>query len=865
MAPGLSRFEARRAPSIVFRNSVGDDRDEVPMAQAMTPAVPAQIPDRPLHERVVESSLDCIKVLDLEGRLLSMNPGGMALLEICDLAPYLGSSWIEFSQGADRAAAIAAVEAARRGENGRFLGRFATVESHRPLYFDVVVSPIRTASGETESLLAVSRDVTQWKRSEDLLRAITCGTAAATGEAFFPAFVEQLCRGLGVRYAFVAECLPGRRARALAFWQGDRPGDSFEYDLAGTPCADVIAGDTCFHPEKLQQLFPSDLAFVELAAESYLGVPLFGADGKVIGHLVVMDTQPMAPDPLWQSVLESFAARAAAEIARTQATRELRGLSDELRVLLDVNRVVSRRLARDELFGALALRLRDLFETDRFGIELPIEGERLQGHLLTPHEMEERPTRLKILPTQGTACKWVLGNREWLVSGTRDELRERFALTHEVMSHEGMESLCALPLVSQERGIGVLYFMAARRGAYDALPRRLLEQIASAVAVALDDCLAHEEVRALRDRLAAENTYLREEIRSEHNFAEIVGTSSALRTALAHVEQIAATDATTLILGETGTGKELVARAIHDLSHRRDRPLVKVNCAAISSGLVESELFGHVRGAFTGALEARKGRFELADGGTLFLDEVGELPLETQAKLLRVLQEREFEPIGSSKSIQVDVRLIAATNRDLEAEVAAGRFRSDLYFRLAVVPIALPPLRERVDDIPLLALFFVDQCAKRFGKRIAQIDDDTLARLRAYPWPGNVRELANVIERAMVLATGSVLQIDASSISGAAGARGGEPARAAAPASATPSAPAAVAPAKTGNADESLEAVERQHVLAVLGRCSWRIEGLRGAAKALGLSPSTLRSRMQRLGIERPRAPRSGAATASER
>jgi formate hydrogenlyase transcriptional activator len=357
--------------------------------------------------------------------------------------------------------------------------------------------------------------------------------------------------------------------------------------------------------------------------------------------------------------------------------------------------------------------------------------------------------------------------------------------------------------------------------------------------VALDDCLAHEEVARLRDRLAAENTYLQEEIRSEHNFTEVVGNSPALRAVLRSIEQVAPTDATALILGETGTGKELVARAIHDRSPRRDRPLVKVNCAAISAGLVESELFGHVRGAFTGALDHRDGRFKIADGGTIFLDEVGELPLETQVKLLRILQEQEFEPVGSSKTLKVNVRVIAATNRDLAAEVQGGKFRSDLFYRLNVFPIRVPPLRDRVADIGPLVMYFVQQFAKKFGKPVPQVADDALRRLRAYSWPGNVRELQNVIERAVVLAAGPVLTLDDGVLS------------AVAPTSA-PASNGAEAPAAPAGA--SLEEVERQHILAVLGETRWRIEGERGAAKVLGLSPSTLRSRMQRLGISRTNA-----------
>jgi transcriptional regulator with GAF, ATPase, and Fis domain len=310
-----------------------------------------------------------------------------------------------------------------------------------------------------------------------------------------------------------------------------------------------------------------------------------------------------------------------------------------------------------------------------------------------------------------------------------------------------------------------------------------------------------------------------------------VGRSPALSKVLSLVETVAPTPSTVLILGETGTGKELVARAIHERSPRRAHPMVKVNCSAISTGLVESELFGHVRGAFTGATSARVGRFEVADGGTIFLDEIGDLPLDTQVKLLRVLQEREIEPVGSSRTRKVDVRVIAATNRVLDREVAAGRFREDLYFRLNVFPIRMPPLREREGDIALLAEFFADRFAREFGKSIERIDPDAMRRLLAYRWPGNVRELSNVIERAVVLADGPRLDIAAELL----------PETAAAP------------PAPSGTAREAvtLEAMERRHVEATLERTHWVIEGERGAAAALGMSPSTLRSRMKKLGVRR--------------
>ena len=373
---------------------------------------------------------------------------------------------------------------------------------------------------------------------------------------------------------------------------------------------------------------------------------------------------------------------------------------------------------------------------------------------------------------------------------------------------------------------------------YSEADAAFLEEAAGQIALALENMKAYEEIAALKARLEHENVYLQEEIHREHNFVEMVGSSPALLAVLRQVDRVAPTDSTVLVSGETGTGKELIARAIHDRSARRGRPLVKVNCSAISAGLVESELFGHVKGAFTGAIERRIGRFELADGGTIFLDEVGELPPETQVKLLRVLQEREFEPVGSNRSLRVDVRVIAATNRSLEDAVCAGRFRADLFYRLNVFPLAVPPLRERASDVPQLVMFFVARFAKKFGKGVDAVSPETMERLTRYAWPGNVRELQNIIERAVVLSEGPTLELGPGLLPrSAAGAPSAE-------------APASRAVPSSG-LDTLLEEVERNHILAALEQAGGVLEGARGAAKLLKLHPNTLRSRMEKLGIRR--------------
>jgi len=370
----------------------------------------------------------------------------------------------------------------------------------------------------------------------------------------------------------------------------------------------------------------------------------------------------------------------------------------------------------------------------------------------------------------------------------------------------------------------------------------LLQEVANQVALAIANMKSYEEIALLKARLEKENVYLQEEIRTEHNFEEIVGNSTALLELLRRVDQVAPTDSSVLIYGETGTGKELIARAIHNRSMRKSRPLVKVNCSAISAGLVESELFGHVKGAFTGAFDRRIGRFELADGGTILLDEVGELPLETQVKLLRVLQEREFEPVGSNRSVHVDVRIIAATNRSLRDSINAGTFRSDLYYRLNVFPLEVPRLRERRTDIPQLAMFFLSRYARNLGKRMEGISAAAMERFGSYSWPGNVRELQNVIERAVILSPGPWLELDTDLISVSTAETLRDTTRKVADVvQATEPAPAL----------KTLDEVERDHISAVLLQTRGVIEGANGAAKTLGMHPNTLRHRMQKLGIKR--------------
>jgi formate hydrogenlyase transcriptional activator len=381
-----------------------------------------------------------------------------------------------------------------------------------------------------------------------------------------------------------------------------------------------------------------------------------------------------------------------------------------------------------------------------------------------------------------------------------------------------------MPLITHDRVLGTISLASLRDAAFQQGDVDLLVQVAGQVAIAVENALAFREIGELKNKLAQEKLYLEDEIRSEMNFDEIVGESPALRSVLKYVETVAPTDSTVLIQGETGTGKELVARAIHNLSPRREHTFVKVNCAAIPTGLLESELFGHERGAFTGAIAQRLGRFELANGGTIFLDEVGDIPLELQPKLLRVLQEQEFERLGSTHTVRVDIRLVAATNRDLGEMVAARTFRSDLYYRLRVFPILVPPLRERQEDIPALVRYFVQKHARRMNRTVETIPAETLDVLVRYAWPGNIRELENLIERAVIVSPGPVLRVPLGEFK---------------------------APTDFSGDNVTLRAAEREHIVRALEATNWVLAGPHGAAARLGMKRTTLQSKMQKLGVVR--------------
>lgn len=507
----------------------------------------------------------------------------------------------------------------------------------------------------------------------------------------------------------------------------------------------------------------------------------------------------------------------------TSSSQPCETLAAQYRTLLEVSESIALHRDLRTLFHDLAQRLHRVvnFEYMRLFLHDP------ERHVMRLHALETPNQDCDVmgcqeLPVDDSPGGWVWQRQEPLVV-SHVEKESRFTCVTEMMLKQGIKSYCVVPLSSAQRRLGALGFGSAQAAAYDHADLEFLRLVAKQVAVAVDNVLAYREITELKDKLAKEKLYLEDEIRTEYNFEEIVGESTALTRILKQAETVAPTDSTVLIQGETGTGKELIARAIHNLSGRRERTFVKMNCAAIPTGLLESELFGHERGAFTGAIAQKIGRFELAHQGTLFLDEVGDIPPELQSKLLRVLQEQEFERLGSTRTIKVNIRLVAATNRDLARMIADKQFRSDLYYRLNVFPITAPPLRERSEDIPLLVRYFAQQYARRMNKRIETIPTETMTALSQYHWPGNIRELENLIERSVILSQGPDLHVPTGELK----------------------APTTAA----SDGEATLEAAERKHILRALQETHWVVGGSSGAAARLGMKRTTLQSRMRKLGI----------------
>jgi formate hydrogenlyase transcriptional activator len=499
--------------------------------------------------------------------------------------------------------------------------------------------------------------------------------------------------------------------------------------------------------------------------------------------------------------------------------RQLARERDRLRVLLEVNNAVVSQLDLHDLLNAISASLRRVIHHEYTSLALfdPATNQMRVLALDFPQGKGLMHEDL-IVPLESSMAGRAFRARQPLVLD-RAAMEEYSSGSSVLLRAEGVRSVVCMPLITHDRALGTLSLASLRDAAFQQGDVDLLAQVATQVSIAVDNALAFQEIAKLKNRLAQEKLYLEDEIRTEMNFDEIVGEGTSLRAVLKQVETVAPTDSTVLITGETGTGKELIARAIHNLSPRRERTFVKVNCAAIPTGLLESELFGHERGAFTGAIMQRIGRFELANGGTIFLDEVGDIPLELQPKLLRVLQEQEFERLGGSRTIRVDVRLVAATNRDLAEMVSARTFRSDLYYRLRVFPLLLPPLRERQEDIPALVRYFVEKHARRLNRAVETIPAETLDLLVHYPWPGNIRELENLIERAVIVSPGPILRVPLGELK---------------------------PPTQYVGDNVTLRAAERDHILKALEATDWVLAGPRGAAAKLGMKRTTLQSKMRK-------------------
>lgn len=642
---------------------------------------------------------------------------------------------------------------------------------------------------DKEYTCSIVRDIRQRKMEEELLRTVSEATSGFVGYDYFKELSKFITLTLGVKYSLVTECANEEktRVRTIAFVEHATPIENVEYDLKGTPCEIVMSGKNYFCANELEKMFPK-----EKGLQSYVAVPIYSpSTGEILGHIAALDDKPMTESQNQTSILRIFAARAGSEIDRIKAEQKLKATLENANIQLQVQLRESEK------------RYRDLFD------EAPIAyvHEALDSKFLTANQAALRSLGIKAEDIPNTYGFSFIPDTP--------EAQKRVKDAFESIGRGADTSGVVLELRRKDNGQPLWIQWWSKPDPSGQFTRTMFVDITEQV------LLQQEQAR-----LKAQNQYLQEEIKLTYNFEEIISKSNNFQKVLRQIEQVASTDATVLILGESGTGKELIARAIHNISNRSKKPLVKVNCATLPANLIESELFGHEKGAFTGAMDKKIGRFELANGGTIFLDEIGELPVELQAKLLRVLQEGEFERLGNPNTIKVNTRVIVATNRNLQMAIEKKEFREDLYYRLNVFPVICPPLRDRKEDIPLLVKHFCQKHEGKIGKKIRNIPAKVMDALMAYDWPGNIRELENIIERAMILSFDGTLEygdwIPTEKISS-----NGKPAL------------------------SKLEDIEREHIIEMLNKTGWKVSGEKGAAKILGLNPTTLEARMKKLGIKR--------------
>src|SRR5882724_1135359 len=699
-------------------------------------------------------------------------------------------------------------------------------------------SPLEHSRRQLEALLEVSEAIAQQRDLPALFHDLSDRLRSVIDFDFLTLVLHDAARN-AMRLHVLATRIPGEKAAGSEspvegnpsgwVWQTQQP-----FVVSDTE------GETRF-PDFLKRFREHNvrsLAILPLTtAQHRLGAMGFGR----LTPQCITDTELQFMERVASQV--AVAVDNALNFATSQAYQsQLARQRDRLQVLLEINNLLITSRELPELFRGIVNTLERVIHHDYTSLAL-LDS---QTGLLRIHSLDF-PGKQNIFKPETVVPRDASPAGRAIAAGqpviARGSELDRFDTeVIRILRAEGLQAVCCIPLIHHAHTFGTLNLASRRLDSFTPEDVELLQPVAAQVAIAVENALAFKEIEALKNKLAEEKLYLEEEIRTEFNFEEIIGESPALKRALAQVELAAPAGTTVLLLGETGTGKELFARAIHNLSPRRDRTFVKVNCAAIPSGLLESELFGHERGAFTCAIRTRVGRFELARGGTLFLDEIGDMPLGMQAKILRAIEEREFERLGGTRTTRVDVRVVTATNSDLSKLVAERSFRSDLYYRLNVFPIQVPALRERPEDIPLLVRYFVQRFSRSLNKEVEYIPADAMDALSNYSWPGNIRELENLLERAVILSPGKELRVPLSELKSAtlAAAAGADSSS-----SFTPS-------TSLTSSISTLEEAERQHILRALKQTQWRIAGPKGASVLLGMKRTTLQARMRKLGIRRP-------------